>query len=292
MNIQQAIDWAKSELQNSDNPSDSPKLDAECLLTEVLNKNRSYLYTWPEKTLEASQQNQFEQLVNQRLAGHPIAHLLGYKEFWGLDLQVTPDTLIPRPDTEILVEKALDIIQVIQTNKNHSKTPPPPLQIIDLGTGSGAIACAIKSECPSCEVVATDFSKNALQIAKQNATTHNLDIEFYQGSWLEAVPEKQSFDLILSNPPYIEDNDPHLQQGDVRFDPITALTSGSDGLDDIRQIASQTKRYLKTDGWVIIEHGYNQAQAVQQILHDNQFQAVASQQDYGGQPRITFGQKS
>jgi len=263
--------------------SDSPKLDAELLLCHVLECERSYLYTWPEKILGNDQVLAFRELLQKRQQGHPIAHLIGEREFWGLPLKVTPDTLIPRPDTEVLIETALTLLPAGQ-NAN--------LRILDLGTGTGAIALALKSERPNAQVSAVDFSKAALEVAKTNSELLNLPIQTLHSSWFQTLPAGEYFDLIASNPPYIEENDKHLTQGDVRFEPISALTSGKDGLEDIRLIAKQAIDYLLPAGWLILEHGYNQGEAVREILAENGYQTIETRQDYGQNDRITFGQKS
>ncbi|MBO1923153.1 peptide chain release factor N(5)-glutamine methyltransferase [Thiomicrorhabdus sp. 6S3-12] len=260
---------------------DNPKLEAEILLGHVLGCTRSYFYTWPEKPLSTAETEQFQTLYNLRLTGQPIAHIIGNREFWGLELKVTADTLIPRPDTETLIETALELLPAT-----------PQAKILDLGTGSGAIALALKSELPQAEVSAIDFSPAALEVAKENAKRLNLPVTFMQGSWCQPLAAEQRFNLIASNPPYIEEQDPHLQQGDVRFEPLSALTSGRDGLNDIRLIAEQAQAHLQDNGWLIVEHGYNQAQAVQEILQQNGYQQIQSRCDYGGNQRITFGQKT
>lgn len=257
--------------------SDSPKLDAELLLSHSLDCSRSYLYTWPEKIIPTEKVVVFRELLQFRQKGYPIAHLLGYREFWGLTLKVTQDTLIPRPDTEVLVETAL------QLNPNAK-------QILDMGTGSGAIALALKSELPNTHITAIDFSAAALEVAKQNSQTLNLTIDFMQSNWFERLPAGKQFDLIVSNPPYIEDQDEHLQQGDIRFEPISALTSGTDGLEAITQIVTKAPDFLQKHGWLVIEHGYNQALAVQQIFSSHGFQSIKTQKDYGDNDRVTFGQ--
>jgi len=262
---------------------DSPKLDAELLLSHALQTSRTYLYTWPEKILSSEQLSKFTNLLKQRLEGRPIAHIIGEREFWGLNLKVTEDTLIPRPDTETIVEGVLKLIA------ENSKDPA--WSILDLGTGSGAIALAIKSELPHCSITAVDYSAKALAVAQQNALTHQLNITFLQSDWLSAFDCQQTFDCIVSNPPYIEADDPHLLQGDVRFEPITALSSGQDGLDDIRTIAQQAWLHLSNQGWLLIEHGYNQAQSVSAILTEHQFSNVALLTDLAGNPRVSIGQK-
>lgn len=290
--IEQTLKSARLRLTDSQ-ISDSAGLDAELLLAHCLQTSRTYLFTWPEKMLNESQQACFENLLQQRLQGHPIAHLTGEREFWGLALKVTPDTLIPRPDTEILVETALQKIERLQqTNQACSvSSQPSPLHVLDLGTGTGAIALALKQECPQCDVTALDQSAAALEIARNNAHTHDLSIRFLQSDWFSALDANERFSIIVSNPPYIENNDPHLQQGDVRFDPISALTSGEDGLDDLKFIIEQAWSFLHPGGWLLVEHGYNQAEAVSALFRQRGYQQIESRCDYGGNPRITFGQK-
>ncbi|MBF6058305.1 peptide chain release factor N(5)-glutamine methyltransferase [Thiomicrorhabdus heinhorstiae] len=260
--------------------TDSPQLDAEILLAHVLKQNRTYLFTWNDKELNSAQLNEFNALCRQRLSGEPIAHLTGSREFWGMELNVTAATLIPRPDTETLVESVLQ----------KCLTPGSGKHLLDMGTGSGAIALALKKECPAAQVTALDFSKDALQVALSNAQRHALEIEFLHSDWFSALSPEQAFDVIVSNPPYIEENDPHLQQGDVRFEPITALTSGTDGLDDIRLLTRQSRDFLKPHGWLMIEHGYNQAEAVAELFELAGFEKIQSVRDYGDNPRVTLGQ--
>lgn len=255
--------------------TDSPKLDAELLLADALQRDRTYLFTWSDRTLSDSEQQAFAQRLQLRLDGQPVAHIIGHREFWGLTLKVTADTLIPRPDTETLIEAVLDL------------KLPQKADILDMGTGTGAIALAIKSERPQANVNALDLSLKALSVAKENAANHHLDITFHHSSWFENMSE-QSFDCIVTNPPYIEECDPHLSQGDVRFEPITALTSGEDGLDDIRLIIRQAKSFLNPDGWLVIEHGYNQAQAVKTLFMENGYKDYQLKIDLGGNPRISY----
>ena len=229
--------------------SDSARLDAELLMSYSLNKNRTYLYTWPEKTLSESQQACFESLLEQRLQGKPIAHLTQQREFWGLALKVTPDTLIPRPDTEILIETALNKLNAL-TGQQRSCKSQQACSILDLGTGTGAIALALKTELPACQVTAIDVSEAALEVAKQNAQSHQLTIAFLHSSWFDALTPEAQFDLIVSNPPYIEAQDPHLNEGDVRFEPLSALTAGEDGLDDLKIIIEQACSFFKNRGLV------------------------------------------
>lgn len=276
--IQEALDKASSQIR-SQAVGDTPRLDAELLLAHCLGQTRTYLFTWPEKALDNRQLSCFEEKLQQRLQGHPIAHLTGEREFWGLALKVTNDTLIPRPDTEILIETALSILP-----------DQSPCDILDLGTGTGAIALALKSERPQCRVMAVDLSLPALKVAQENARNLKLDIEFKQSSWFENIDSSERFDLIVSNPPYIEDEDEHLSQGDVRFEPITALTAGHDGLNDLKIIIQQACSFLKPQGWTLVEHGYNQAGAVQQLFLQYGYRNIATIKDYGDNPRMTLGQ--
>ena len=258
--------------------SESPRADAEILLAHCLGKSRTWLFTWADKTLESAVITAFQRLLAERLRGVPIAHLIGYREFWTLNLKVTPDTLIPRPETELLVETALSLF------------PPTPAHVLDLGTGTGAIALSIASERPDCAVTACDFSAAALAVAQENAQSHGItNATFVQSDWFTALPA-QRFALIVSNPPYIEAADPHLQQGDVRFEPLSALAAGSDGLDDIRQIIHYAPDWLAHTGWLLLEHGYNQGQAVTVLLQERGLQAVRCLRDLAGNERVSLGQ--
>jgi len=260
--------------------SDSPVLDAEVLLCFVLNKPRSYLRAWCDNTLTDQQQAAFDALVKQRQQGTPIAYLTGTREFWSRDFKVTPDVLIPRPDTELLIELSLALIPCNQAVK-----------LIDLGTGSGIIAVTLAAERPNAQVTAVDASLAALAVAQHNAQQHQLtNIEFYSSDWFANVP-KTLFDLVISNPPYIDSGDEHLQQGDVRFEPKTALIANNQGLSDIEIIANKARSYLKPQGHLLIEHGYNQALQVQAIFNALHYDKVQSYQDLSGQFRVTYGQK-
>lgn len=263
--------------------TDSPKLDVELLLAHAINKTRTYLFTWPEKTISSDEFKKFQILFSQRLVGKPIAYILASKEFWGLNFNVNQHTLIPRPDTEILVEETL------QKAKNRQGWPPH-IEILDLGTGSGAIICALKHELPQANATAVDFQAEALAIAKQNALNLQLNIQFKQSDWF-SIFNTERFHLIVSNPPYIEETDPHLQQGDVRFEPLSALSAKQNGLADIINIVKQAKNFLHPTGWLLIEHGYNQAEQVQTIFQQSGYNEIETRKDYNQQPRITFGKK-
>ena len=258
--------------------SDSAHLDVELLLCSVINKDRIFLRAWPEHELNQQQLSSFQQLFKQRLQGKPIAHILGERGFWSLNLKVTTDTLIPRPDTERLVELALDII-------------PDDAQwkILDLGTGTGAIALSLAKEKSTCFITATDQSIAALDVAKQNAEDNKIsNIKFIQSDWFTNL-DNQQFDMIVSNPPYIKETDPHLQQGDVRFEPLSALTSGEDGLNDIRTIIKNSQQHLAEKGVLLIEHGYDQADAVCHLLSTESFTQVSNFKDDNGNPRVSIG---
>lgn len=258
--------------------SDSPRLDAEVLLAFVLGKNRSYLRAWNDRILDTATISQFESLVSERLTGVPIAYLTGSREFWSRDFFVSPDVLIPRPDTEILIEHCLAQIPT-----------DSPFQILDLGTGSGIIAITLACERPNTKIIAVDASASALEIAQKNAVLHQChNIEFILSDWFANVPQIK-FDLIVSNPPYICETDEHLTQGDVRFEPKSALISAENGLCDIFNITQNGKNYLVSNGQLVFEHGYNQAQDVQAILKNAGFINVQTHRDLAGQPRITTG---
>ena len=264
-------------------PSDDALPDAQLLLAWVLQKGRSFLYAYPEFQPDDRQRAEFARLVERRAAGEPIAYLTGQREFWSLSLQVNPATLIPRHETETLVEQCLARIPV-----------DADWSIADLGTGSGAIALALASERPGCHVTATDRSPSALQTATDNASRLGLDnIAFFAGDWFGALPARQigHFQLIASNPPYIADHDPHLQQGDVVHEPRSALASGRDGLDDIRTLIAGAAHYLLPGGWLLLEHGYDQADKIVDLLQATGYDAVSDYRDLAGQPRIAAGRR-
>ncbi|MDH3947949.1 MAG: peptide chain release factor N(5)-glutamine methyltransferase [Gammaproteobacteria bacterium] len=276
--IQQALLAATQQLADQ---HDTASLDAELLLAHVLHKSRTWLYTWPEQQLDTKQIEQFNQLVQRRLNGEPVAHLLGTQEFWSLSLQVTADTLIPRPETERLVELALERIPTKAT-----------WRIADLGTGSGAIALAVAKERPTCQIIATDQSMVALQVAKENARLNQINnVIFLHGDWLAALKDEPPFDMILSNPPYIKEDDEHLQQGDVRFEPDSALQAGVEGLDDLQQIIEHALSHLKPGGWLLLEHGYDQEAPIIRLLQQAGYEQIEDYLDLAGQPRVAAGSK-
>lgn len=263
--------------------SDTPRLDTELLLTAASGFDRTYFYTWPDRVLNDAVVEQYQRLLQRRESGEPIAHITGQREFWSLTLSVDKSTLIPRPDTELLVEVALEHL-----SRGADR-------VLDLGTGTGAIALALASERSSAIVIGVDQSAAAVALAQKNAINVGLPhVQFTQGSWLDAtwlddVKRDAPFDMIVSNPPYIDALDAHLDQGDVRFEPKAALVSPEQGLADIKAIVQLAFDILKPGGSVWLEHGWKQAQAVQGLLSAAGFLQLSTRQDYGGNPRITGG---
>ncbi len=261
--------------------ADEAGVDARLLLQHALNVNHAWLISHAKDKLSDEQIDVFNALLQRRLAGQPMAYILGQREFYGLDFKTTKATLIPRPDTETLVEAAL---AKIATDK--------VISVLDLGTGTGAIALAIASQRPQAKITAVDFSAAALKVAVENSQSLKLNqVEFIESSWFSAFighPNK-TFDVIVSNPPYIGENDVHLNQGDLRFEPMSALASGADGLDDIRIIIKQAPQYLNQGGWLMLEHGYDQADAVTRLLSERGFTQVSHVLDLAGIERVTLG---
>lgn len=257
--------------------SDSAKLDTEILICFVLNKPRSFLLTWPEHKLTERQTEQFSALILRRVQGEPIAYIVKTREFWSLSLQVSPATLIPRPDTEILVEQVLSHHQGAE------------LSCLDLGTGTGAIALALASERPKWQIEAVDYSHDAVALAKRNALNLNLaQVNIYQSDWFSNVAKDKRFDVIVSNPPYIDENDHHLNEGDVKFEPKTALVASDNGLADIKIIARHALSFLNSGGFLYIEHGFEQSHAVQTILADLAYSDIQTVKDYNHNERVTW----
>ena len=257
---------------------ESAALEAEILLCHCLDKNRAFLRTWPEKLLSTEVLTQYRQLLARRQQGEPIAYITGHKEFWDLRLRVTPRVLIPRPETEHLVELAL------------SKIPADAAwHIADLGTGSGAIALTIAKERPRCRVIATDRSADSLAVAKDNAIHNNIhNVRFRESFWFAALGDER-FHVIVTNPPYVAENDAHLQQGDLRFEPRSALSSGPKGLDDIEHIIRHASAHLVQPGWLLLEHGYQQGDAVVTLLQNNGFCDAQCYSDYAQLERVSVG---
>ena len=276
------IQQARAHIMTVLAEGESPRADADVLLCHLLGCRRSYLMTWPERELDAAQQATLQGWLARRLNGEPIAHLVGEREFWSLPLKVSPATLIPRPDTEVLVEQAL------------TRIPQGPCAVLDLGTGTGAIALALKSERPEVDVWAVDRMADAAALARENSVALGLPIEVRDGSWFEPLgePDRDNtprFAVIVSNPPYIDGADPHLEQGDVRFEPRSALVADDAGLADIRHIVAHAPAYLLPDGWLLLEHGWDQGEAVRQLLRDSGYREVATVRDYGDNDRGTLG---
>ncbi|WP_368175700.1 peptide chain release factor N(5)-glutamine methyltransferase [Aeromonas sp. R5-4] len=276
------IQQARAHIMTVLAEGESPRADADVLLCHLLGCRRSYLMTWPERELDAAQQATLQGWLARRLNGEPIAHLVGEREFWSLPLKVSPATLIPRPDTEVLVEQAL------------TRIPQGPCAVLDLGTGTGAIALALKSERPEIDVWAVDRMADAAALARENSAALGLPIEVRDGSWFEPLgePDRDNtprFAVIVSNPPYIDGADPHLEQGDVRFEPRSALVADDAGLADIRHIVAHAPAYLLPDGWLLLEHGWDQGEAVRQLLRDGGYREVATVRDYGDNDRVTLG---
>ncbi len=277
MNIQQALQQASLNLSDT---STTAILDAQVLLSYVLQCNTAHLAAWPEKELNKDQTTQYLGLIKQRSQGNPVAHLTQQREFWSLHFSVNDSTLIPRPETETLVEY---ILSVFGNNKN--------ITLLDMGTGTGAIAISIASEKPSWEIIASELSSDALALAKHNSDFHQTNnVNLIQSDWFSNIT-RHDFDIIVSNPPYIADDDPHLQQGDVRFEPESALVSGDTGMDDIEHLCLHAKNYLKNDGYLIVEHGYNQQRQVAKCFTKNGFINIEQKQDLAGHIRMTAGKK-
>jgi len=263
------------ETQLPDSPT--ARLDSELLLAAALGKSRSFLHTWPERIVPSDAAQTFAGYVRRRQQGEPVAYILGQQGFWTLDLEVAAHTLIPRPETELLVEAALQLL------------PATAAQVLDLGTGTGAIALSLASERAHWQVVAVDRVSEAVALAERNRQRLRLDnARVLQSHWFSAL-HGERFDLIISNPPYIAAADPHLSAGDVRFEPASALVAGTDGLDDLRQIIAEAPSYLNASGWLMLEHGYDQAAAVRELLARHDFQQIESRDDLAGHPRITLG---
>jgi release factor glutamine methyltransferase len=257
--------------------SPTPRLDAELLLAHALGKSRSYLHTWPERELDAPQLERYQAAIVRRQAGEPVAYILGQQGFWSLELEVAAHTLIPRPDTELLVETVLALL------------PATPAALLDLGTGTGAIALALASERSAWRLTGVDRVPEAVALAERNSARLKLsNANFAESHWFSALVGHR-FQLIVSNPPYIAADDRHLAEGDVRFEPSSALVAGADGLDDIRLIIQQAPGYLEAGGWLLLEHGFDQATAVRELLSARGFSAVESRRDLGGHERISLG---
>lgn len=276
LTIAQLLHQATKKLQGT---SDSARLDAEVLLAHILKADRVHFLTWPEEPVSQLTQKFYLDLIERRAQGEPIAYITGYQEFWSLKLKVTTDTLIPRPETEILVQETL----ILMREDIH-------YEVADLGSGSGAIALAIASERPRCHIRGVDQSKRAVHVATDNASRLGLtNVSFQQGDWLADFADN-SLDMIISNPPYVAEGDPHMAEGDVRFEPDSALLAGPDGLAAYRQLLPEIRRCLKKKGWLLLEHGYDQQLPLRELLAEHDFKSIKSVMDYSGQPRVLIAQ--
>lgn len=256
--------------------SESAKLDAQVLLLHILQKPRSYLFTWPEHALSDEQQSQFNVFIQRRLKGEPVAHITGLREFWSLSLEVNATTLIPRPDTETLVEQALEIAL------------PATAKVLDLGTGTGAIALALGSEMPNWQITAVDRVSDAVALATRNQQRLAINnVHVKQSNWFSEL-HGEKFNLIVTNPPYIESSDIHLNQGDVRFEPLSALVADDCGMSDIKQIITQSRDYLSSNGYLLIEHGFEQGEAVRHFFKKMAFVNIKTVKDLGNNDRVTL----
>lgn len=275
IDIATALGKALSQLQPT---SSTARLDAEVLLAHILECTRTYLYAYPEKTLTENQWTTYQQHLNLRKEGKPVAYLVGNREFWSLSLDVNESTLIPRPETERLVEVTLQLLGAKEQ-----------ATILDLGAGSGAIALAIASERPDWQIYASDASITAIETARKNAAKLNLNnIHIYHSDWFRSLPPKK-FDAIVSNPPYIARHDPHLSQGDVRFEPESALISGEDGFTALRHIIQESPKHLAANGLLLLEHGYDQKESIIEALKQFKYANVQSWQDCSGCDRVSGG---
>lgn len=271
-------DWLNHAARHLAAIGDTPRLDAELLLAAVLERPRAYLHAWPERALEPERSARFAAWLDRRRAGEPVAYILGRREFWSLELEVTADTLIPRPETELLVELALDRLPADR-----------PVAVADLGTGSGAIALALASERPRARIVATDLSPAALAVARRNARRLGIaNVEFRQGDWCAPLAGEH-FDLIAANPPYVAAADSCWRRGELRFEPPAALVAGEDGQDALRAIVLQAPDHLKSSGWLLLEHGYDQGEAVPALLRERGFVEASDHRDAAGLNRTSAG---
>ena len=277
------------EVLNQINPTENGKVDALVLLQHATGKSRTQILAFDDTEIDEKVRLKLTALLDRRLKAEPIAYILGEKEFWSLPLNVSKGTLIPRPDTEILVEKALQIaLEKLQGN-------PPHFRILDLGTGTGAVALALASELsPLCqkrqillEIIGVDLMPDVVALARSNAERNKLNVQFSQSRWFENITEK--FDLIVSNPPYIDERDEHLRQGDVRFEPLSALVANDAGYADLRHIIELAPSYLNSNGALLLEHGWQQGEKVRSIFQENHWEMVETVRDYGDNERVTLG---
>lgn len=292
--ISDSLAWASAQLVDSD----SSRLDAELLLAFALDKDRTYLFTWPEKPISSEQRQHFATLIERRMQGEPVAYLMGEQGFWSLTLSVDNSTLIPRPETELLVEIALETLsleahvsQAITSETRALKSSATNnINVLDLGTGTGAIGLALALEQPAWQILGVDVNPDAVRLAEHNRVRSGLsNIEFRQSDWFSAIADTDRFDLVVSNPPYIDPDDKHLFEGDVRFEPKTALIAEDHGLADIKHIAENAKHVLRPGGWLMFEHGYDQGADCFQLLERLGYQQITTRKDLGDRDRVTLG---
>ena len=288
MNYKEWLAQAMADLAQK-NPTENSKIDALVLLQHATGKSRTQILAFDDTEIDEKVRLKLTALLDRRLKGEPIAYILGEKEFWSLPLNVSKGTLIPRPDTEILVEKALQIaLEKLEKN-------PPHFRILDLGTGTGAIALALASELSSIcqkrqislEIIGVDLMPDVVALAQSNAERNKLNVKFLQSSWFENITGQ--FDLIVSNPPYIDERDEHLRQGDVRFEPLSALVANDAGYADLRHIIELAPSYLNSNGALLLEHGWQQGEKVRSIFQENHWEMVETVRDYGDNERVTLG---
>ena len=288
MNYKEWLAQAMADLAQK-NPTENSKIDVLVLLQHATGKSRTQILAFDDTEIDEKVRLKLTALLDRRLKGEPIAYILGEKEFWSLPLNVSKGTLIPRPDTEILVEKALQIaLEKLQEN-------PPHFRILDLGTGTGAIALALSSELSSIcqkrqislEIIGVDLMPDVVELARSNAERNQLNVQFLQSRWFENITGK--FDLIVSNPPYIDAQDEHLRQGDVRFEPLSALVANDAGYADLRHIIELAPSYLNSNGALLLEHGWQQGEKVRSIFQENHWEMVETMRDYGDNERVTLG---
>jgi release factor glutamine methyltransferase len=278
------INYCLQQFSALSNISDSPRLDIEIFLTHILQKNRTYLFTWPELELTDEQTKTFNEFFARRLTGEPVAHIIGQREFWSLPLMVNNSTLIPRPDTELLVEATLGLFTEDEENR--------PRRLLDLGTGTGAVVLALAHEKNSWQCVGVDKELAAVELAEKNRVQLNLpNVKILQSDWFSALAGEALFDIIVSNPPYIDPTDEHLRAGDVRFEPLSALIADNKGLADLEFIIAHAPQYLTQKGWLLVEHGYDQGAAVRDLFAANNFDDVNTFRDFGRNERVTIGRK-
>lgn len=273
--IDSAIAWGIARCMEA---SDTPKLDAELLLAHCINKPRSYLYSWPEQAVPIDVWLRYQELVDKRIKPTPIAYLVGQREFFSLDFKTTAVALVPRPETELLVETCLDLC-----------LGRDGLEILELGTGTGIIAISLKVSRPDINLLATDVSTDCLNLAQMNASSHRAQIEWVESDWFSAIDNSRLFDMILSNPPYIAAADPCLMQGDLTAEPLSALSPGKNGLEALQHLIVSAPGYLKPQGYLLLEHGFDQQAAVARMMQEQGFTGITCQTDLNDLPRLSIG---